>query len=76
MKNNLQNLQKVKILEVVFPCKRQKMKHCQGFVEGGRTQYPRRAGACVKSNIVNNLCKDMVYTFWITNYSFGKPSGA
>ena len=28
-----------------------------------RSSVLRRAGACVKSNIVNNLCKDMVYTF-------------
>ena len=36
----------------------------------------RRVGACVKSNIVNNLCKDMVYTFQITILCIWKPNGA
>ena len=36
----------------------------------------RRGGACVKSNIVYNLCKDIVYTFGITINCVGKSNGA
>ena len=35
-----------------------------------------RGDQCVKSNIVNNLCKDMVYTFCVTLLCIWKLNGA
>ncbi len=36
----------------------------------------RRGMKSVKSKIVNNLCKDMIYTFCVTVLRIWKPNGA
>ena len=49
------------------------LKICRGYslFTAYQILLVRRGDHCVKSNIVNSLCKDMVYTFRLRFYAFG-----